>query len=216
MQHKTQDFSYWASRPSKDKGDWLDEDGDWIANYWKSQDHPHRALIVDALRNAGDVKSILEAGSSCGPNLALIKNELSLQEKNLCGFDANADSVAYGLKKMPQATWLSGDIRTIALESGSYDAVLCDASLMYVAPNDIKATMINLSRIARHVFVIVDRYHESELGELTSGGHIWARNYEKLLAEQGFEVSKLKLRKEDWPTSERWSQDGWVWWGVKL
>lgn len=206
-----QGFQFWETRPKKDKGDWLDEDGDWIDAYWRSREHPHRKLIIQSLREIGNVSSVLDAGCNCGPMLAVIKDELGIPEENMAGIDANKDAIDYGKERLPKADLRWGNFYKLPWGDKSFDAIVADACAMYIHSDDIRAVLADWDRVATRGIVIIDRYADSPTGELTSGGHIWARDYERLLADLGFEVTKMKLRPEDWPTSRGWMNDGWIW-----
>ena len=97
---------YWKNRPDDDeRKDWYD-DAPWVKGYWNSQDHPHRELILDVLKNIEPFSSLLEIGSNCGPNLVRIQARYPAV---LYGMDINKSAIEFGkasLRCRPSATLL--------------------------------------------------------------------------------------------------------------
>jgi tRNA G46 methylase TrmB len=56
-------------------------DEDWIENYWKSRDHPHRAFLVERICKFSPMHSILEIGCASGPNLYNIARKFPEADK---------------------------------------------------------------------------------------------------------------------------------------
>lgn len=212
----SQDFFYWQKRPHIDDGDWLDGVGDWVLGYWHSVDHPHRQLVIDAIKKVGSINSVVEVGCSSGPNLVKIKDKLLINESRLAGIDANKDSISFAQEKLLHADLRIGNCIKLPWDDGQYDCLIADAVGMYFDREKIGKAIKEWIRIAKRMIIIIDRYNKSPLGVLTSKGHIWARNYERLLLNYGLKVEKIKLTEKDWPTSKGWVKDGYLWIAIKL
>lgn len=206
----TQDYNYWKDRnPDDTQKDWK-IDGSWLEGYEKSVSHPHRKLVVKSLRG---MESILEVGSSCGPNLLALSRKHP--EARLFGVDANQDAVNSAARLIPSAGVSQGDIiKGLPFKDGSFDAVLADAVLMYVNPHEILDVMSEMDRVSSKRIVVVDRFANARLGVDT--GYIWHRNYGQLLQEMGYKVRKIKLTQETWPHSRGWATHGYVWVGNRI
>lgn len=198
-----QGIDYWKTRPKRDRGDWLEGEGDWVDGYWKSRSHPHRCLILQALATVDGLMSVLECGANCGVNLALIRDELLIPENSLAGIDASEMAIAFGRKKLPETDLRVGDMKKLPWGDGTFDVVLCDAVLMYSPDNEIEAQMREIDRVTKKAIIIVDRSQSNE--------HIWGRDYGELLCGLGYEVEAWKLEEKDWPTSRGWQSSGYLW-----
>src|SRR5579863_1809341 len=118
---------------------------DWKTSYLDSWDHPHRQMIVDALRTM-QFGSLLELGCASGPNLMRIKQEFS--GASLSGVDINPQAIATARKFLATGTQLqTGALDHTGLEDKSTDVVLTDMVLIYVA--DIHPVLAEIKRVAR-------------------------------------------------------------------
>lgn len=200
-----EDTSYWEKRPRDDaRIDWR-TGGDWISEYWNSQSHPHRQLIIDALQTFPDLDSVVEIGCNCGPNLARIKKAFPHIE--LAGTDINADAIAKAKELLPEADIRLNDARNGLPWMRMYDVAIVDAVLMYLNPQEVSKALFDISCIARRGIIIVDWYDESINGTVKDGH--WARNYPALLEHLGLKVATINLTPELWP-NERWAKHGRV------
>lgn len=203
-QHIPQGADYWRNRSvDDDEHDWKDKAKNWILGYIKSVNHPHRKLIIDALKTMS-FDSLLEVGCSAGPNLLKIKKAFPNAE--LHGVDINAESIAVAKKKVKGVMFSVGLIDKLPYEKKKFDVVLADAVLMYTRPEDIKKTLRELNSVTRNAMIIVDRYspHDAIVG------HVWGRNYPKLLEELGFQVETHKITEKEWKSSKNWIKYGRV------
>lgn len=200
-----QNTTFWETRPKDDAHkDWL-YDGSWIEGYERSIDHPHRKKIIEILRGLPPFRSLLEIGSSVGPNLKLINRKFP--RVYTVGIDPNEDSVEAAHKFAPDARVIIGDARQMPFSMKSFDIILADASLMYVEPEEIKRVMDDIALIAKKAVVLVERCTDSKTGSVAGG--VWGRDYEHLLKERGFKVTKEKITEEDWPGSPNWAKYGY-------
>lgn len=205
-----QDGAYWLKRPLLDtERDWGYGEENWVKDYVKSKDHPHRQIVLDLLHNI-EWSYLLEIGCSTGPNLALIRE--AYPDKALFGLEINQDSVNEAWKTLPSNIDVKqGDYAKIPYPDHYFDVVLADAVLMYTDPEHINAVMDELDRVTQKAILIVDRYTEEDSTE----SHVWSRNYTKLLANRGYQVGVFPVTEAIWPTSKNWQKYGKFFFAVK-
>lgn len=198
------DASYWVNRPLDDKErDWAETTENWVSDYWKSRHHPHRNLILQALTEFGPLTSIAEVGCNAGPNLARI-NEV-LPYVTLKGIDVSPLAIEAAKQYMVNYSNLEvGTALRLPWDTQSIDVLLYDAVLMYVDPDGIKTAMDEIERVARKGVILVERYAKED----ALVGHVWGRDYKKLLEERGFHVQETAITKDIWPTSQNWVRYG--------
>jgi ubiquinone/menaquinone biosynthesis C-methylase UbiE len=129
-----------------------DDEASWIHTYWTSVDKPHHLLLRDELvRRAPG--SVLEVGCHCGPMFRLLHEALPTCE--LHGVDASAVAIAAGRDGLA-TEGVAADLRVgvvpealEAYESGSLDWVYSCYALAYVEPDQIRAAVAHMARIAR-------------------------------------------------------------------
>ena len=109
-------------------GYWSARQTDWKASYLDTWEHPHRQMIVDALREF-DFDSVLEVGCASGPNLFRLAREFP--GVRLSGTDVNGEAIKTARR------YLAGDLRVGTLAQADFpdqcaDVVLTDMVLIYV------------------------------------------------------------------------------------
>ena len=212
---------YWATRHQRGGSDWGSTSAagadQWAREYWESRDHPHRALLADAIAR-WEPASVLEFGCNCGPNLYRLAERLP--DARLIGIDINEDAVEYGRTLMAAAgvshvALTCGSVEALeAIATKSVDVVFTDAVLLYIGPDRIASVLQHLRRIA-HKAVVLTEWHcaTSErdiLGIYDSG--CWRRDYAKLLRVGDAAIADIHLTKipeSAWP-SEKWRLWGYV------
>ena len=201
MDYTPQGYEFWRDRRIRDSHrDWNYGGKSWITDYVLSVEHPHRSLIIEALKTLEPYESLLEIGCSAGPNL------LRIHGKKLAGIDANAKSIEAAKTILPDVDLRVGNMIELPWNDKSFDILLADASLMYISPEDIDKMMKEIDRVTKKGVVIIDRFNESLNGEV--GGYVWARNYPRLLEIMGFKVTVKKITEELWPDSKNWQLYG--------
>lgn len=204
------DADYWLNRPNDDKHlDW-GYSLDWIDGYWLSWRHPHRDLILEALKEF-EPFDLLELGCNVGPNLNLVRKEYG--GIRLVGIDIDARVIEIARDRLRDVEFQVGNITKIPYDTQSFSVILADASLMYLNKNEIKLALDEIQRVARKGVIIVDRFDESLEG--IRSGDVWARNYTKLLEGREFKVRTIKITKKLWPNSVGWAERGMVWVATK-
>ncbi len=199
-----QDFNYWAKRRANDsEKDWIYGEKNWLQGYVLSIEHPHRQLVLKALK--GNWSSLLEIGCNVGPNLALIREKY--EDRTLFGLDANPLAIKRAKEFLPSDIVLRvGSYYDLPYPDKFFDVILADATLMYAGPIGIDKAMSEIDRVAKKTIIIVDRFDKSLKGKIV--GHVWGRNYTKILEKLGFKVEEIKITKEIWPTSKNWIKYG--------
>ena len=72
--------NYWTNRHFKRGSDWgnlkaSEEGNEWVTGYWDSRHHAHRTLLLEKISEFLPIRSILEIGCNCGPNLFILAKE---------------------------------------------------------------------------------------------------------------------------------------------
>ena len=146
----------------------------------------------------------MEIGCNTGANLIRIKE--AFPNIGLTGVEINERCAYLARQYLPGAFIKIGDYHSLPFVDNYVDLVLADAVLMYSNPEEIDKAMAEVDRISSKYVIIVDRFDKSEKG--VRNGHVWARNYPKLLRKMGYKVKKIKINPEDWPHSIGWQKHG--------
>ena len=211
------DEEYWSKRERtniSDRGDWNDKiSKDWIEGYWNSQSHPHRILLVDAIKKY-DPSTILEIGCNCGPNLFLLAKKYP--NARIVGIDINKDAVDQG-----NDFFLEMGIKNVILmvgkadnlgmfDDGQFDVVFTDAVLIYIGPDKIMKVIKEIIRITKKSSILLEWHDEKFDGKGRFYGH-WIRNYIDLILtiNPNKKIQIKQLTKEDWPDNN-WIKFGYI------
>jgi len=199
---------YWINR--KRGNDWNSNSKDWVEGYWKSIDHPHRKLLVDAVSEFNP-KSILEVGCASGPNLYLLAKKYPKAE--IWGIDINRQAIEYG-----QDMFIQEGIRNVKLAVGradsllfddnTFDVVISDATLIYLGPDKIWQTLARMVDISKTGLVLVERQISNESAGIYKDG-LWQRDYiwmSKVLTDSNW-FKAIRITKDIWP---EWAETGYV------
>lgn len=196
-------FKFYFKTTSGHKDWWAKRKIDWDKHYLQTWNHPHRALIVMALKSFNWL-SLWEVGCGPGPNLVRIAKEMP--GKQLGGCDVNADAIALAQKTFVGAKFGVNPVDDIFLSDNSVDVVLSDATLIYTGPLKIREALKEMVRVARNHIVLC------EFNETSFWKRLWLRvvngynahDYKKLLEEVGcYDIRMVKIPKEYW--------DGFPW-----
>lgn len=171
--------------------------------YWSGEteyklgfDHPHRQLILDALKKI-EFKNVLEIGCNIGQNLYRIG--LEYPKTQLAGVDVNKRAIQEARVLLPEAILCVDDATNLVASDRTYDVLLYDAVLMYV--KDIDKALDEAIRVARKVIIILD--FDTKRERLV--GHTMVRDYGRLLALKGLRVKSTKIKTWDSP---KWKKYG--------
>ncbi len=208
-----EDKNYWKNRPLNDeRRDWrIEGSRSWIEEYKKSENHPHRELIIKELKRIGfdKMESLIEIGSNCGPNISLIEKHFPKQ--SLTGIDPNRQAVNKGNKNHVNALFYAKDTSELSFfQNKEFDILLCDAVLMYLGPDEIFQAMKEFKRITSKYMIFVEWESKNTADVLGSVQfHHWTRDYKALFEMYGLKLdNKIKIGNL-WPT-QSWSQIGFL------
>lgn len=182
---------------------WRERKIDWGQSYSSTWNHPHRQMVIDALRKF-QWRSIYEVGCASGPNLIRIKREFPGAQVG--GIDPSEDAINFA-----RATFGSGSLfdvgtgENMMLSDRMTDVVLSDMALIYVGPKNIEKYLKEMRRIARARVVLVEFYHPNFLKRLLlwwKTGY-YAHDYRALLTKLGFyDIEFKKITPELWPEAD--------------
>ena len=210
---KVQGVDYWINRPLNDKQkDWGYGEENWIEGYVLSLDHPHRGLIVNALKSVVPFGGVLEIGCNTGSNLIRVR-ELWPQNQ-LAGIDVNGECINIASEYIPGAILEVADYNDIPFKDKEFDILIADAVLLYANPDEIETVMNEIDRVTKKAVIMIERYADSLTGEIV--GHVWGRDYKKLLEQKGFKVTETPLTEDQWPTSQNWILHGRLYIAVRV
>jgi len=179
---------------------------------------PHREWLIDRLLSTVRVSKtgeadILEVGCGWGPNLVVLANREPLFR--LTGVDISPASIAEGQKRLTELnlsgiTLVEGQADHLsAIENASMDAVFTDAMLLYIGPDKIERTIIEMLRVARQCVLLLEMHWTGAgpAGYYTPDG--WLRDYDVLLRSL---LGDTAIRLEPLPprlrAAGRWPQYG--------
>lgn len=198
---------------SQHKGYWSKRKIDWNQHYLSTWDHPHRQIIIQALKSIPWL-SLWEAGCGPGPNLVKITKEFPGHQ--LGGSDINEDAIALARTTFTGARFNVESIQDMFLSDSSVDVVLSDAALIYIGPRNIRRTLTEYVRIARNHLVLCE-FHSTSLWKrwwfrLKTGYNVY--NYQALLEQLGaYDIQMVKIPPSYWPgcmPGDGWYDYGYV------
>lgn len=163
--------------------------------------HPHRQLIIDALRDFTAFSSVFEIGCNTGANLLRIRTEYNIE---VAGIDVNELAIESAKQLLPESRLIVGNYQKLPRKQ--YDVVLSDAALIYAKPEDIFNISNEMHRLCKKGMILVERYSPSVRGEVVS--NTWGRDYKALFENIGYRVTERSLTEEEWPDSPSWLKYG--------
>ncbi len=182
---------------------WLNRNPAIFDRQWETINHPHRKLIINALKKLKPFNNLLEVGSGCGANLKNIKDKFP--ESELTGIDLNKHAIFSGERHLSGVNFIHAPSWHLPFFDKTFDVVLTDATLMYLAINRVKNTIIEITRVAKRGIIMVELDGESRVGELING--YWHRDYKSLLESEKWKVKKHKINIwKDLP----WEKSGFI------
>lgn len=196
---------------NKQRAFWTNRKIDWAKSYTSTWNHPHRQLIIWALKGFNWI-SLWEVGVGSGANLVRIVKE-PFEGKQLGGSDVNEDAIEECRKTFVGGKFHVEPSEDILLSDKSTDVVLSDACLIYTGPEKIKKTIRELVRVARSRVILCEFHGENLLERwwlrFTTGYN--AYNYKKLLEDEGcYDIQLVKI------TDEFWKGFPWSTWGYLI
>jgi ubiquinone/menaquinone biosynthesis C-methylase UbiE len=188
---------------------WSERKIDWEKDYLSTWNHPHRDLIIYALKSF-NWYSLWEVGCGPGPNLMRITKDIA--GKQLGGSDINADAIEVAKKTFLHGTFMVGSSEDLLMSDKAVDVVLSDACLIYTGPTKIKKTIKEFTRVARTAIVLCEfhggSWWERLLFRIKTGYN--AYDYRKLLEEAGcYDIKIAKIPESHW-SGTPWSKWGHI------
>jgi len=167
-------------------------DKDWADSYAseESLNHPHRKLILEAVRQFEPFEIFLEYGCGPGANLALLADKYP--KSTFIGVDISRVALGKAIKK---ANIFYFEVTNVP--GFNCDIALTDACMIYARQGEEIASVIK-----RHSKAFIGCEWHDEKGTFGHGRH-WVHNYRKLFP--GCELRKL--------TWNDWQDDGWSTYG---
>lgn len=174
-----------------------------------SLQHPHRKLLLEAIKEFEPVDSLLEIGCASGPNLSLLREKYPNAILHGIDISSHAIRVARQHFKNDRHTHLTvGDTDGLeSIETKSIDVVFCDAILIYIGGESIVAVLKNMLRIAKKGIVLVEQMPTTNAQKET---HNQLHDYPKLLhsISPHLRVSCAKIDQNIWPGN--WGTHGFI------
>lgn len=172
-------------------------------------DHPHRSLIVYALK-CFPWFSLWEVGCGGGANLVKIAREIP--GRQLGGCDINADAIKLCQAVLKDGRFHVESVDDMLLSNNSVDVILSDASLIYIGPEKIDKAIHEIVRSARNTIILCEFHSTNWLDRLIfrwKTGYN-AYNYKQLLEKHGcYDVQTIKIPKSLWP-GQPWEKWGYI------
>lgn len=174
---------------------------DWQDGYLdtSSLEHPHRQLIVNAIRQKSKVESLLELGTGSGINLVKLKN--NFPDLRCRGIDINGRAVQLGKEYLTKNSIAHiileiGNIFDVAkMPSNSVDIILTDAVLMYIDAQDLEKLLSEMLRVSKMGLILCE--------QISSNGVYrdhWRHDYGKILNRLAGirNITQSKITEEYW------------------
>jgi|SRR3990167_526565 len=179
-----------------------DETIDWNVAYF-NPDHPHRQLIIDALKQF-QFRSVLEVGCGAGANLYNIKK--AYPHSDVGGIDWNADAIAEARKMLPKASVLQiGEATDVYISDKGADILLSDMCYIYLDKKNFRKVLKEAKRVARNGVIFCEFHHTNwflrQFLKWYAGYN--AYDYAKELKKLGFyDITIRKVTEKEWPKGE--------------
>lgn len=153
----------------------------WARGHLETLRHPHRDQIVEAVL-AFQPESVLEIGCASGANLLRLRERLP--RARLVGLDINPEAIRVGhqyFARDPAIQLGLGHADQLSALA-QQDVVLCDAVLMFIAPDRIHKVMNEIARTARKG-IVLNEYHSAGTVNGHFDGGRWVYDLVALLRE---------------------------------
>jgi ubiquinone/menaquinone biosynthesis C-methylase UbiE len=173
-------------------------------------DHPHRSEIITELKRFPEIGTVLEIGSSWGPNLVLINKHNP--DIYCTGIDISRNMVDAGTRYFKKQGYkkirlIRGDMTLLtSFGDNEFDLIISDAALIYVDARKIVHLASEMARVAKSGLILVefDQDNKDPLGQLFEAA--WIRDYEMLFHNYASRIDKRRISEKIWPG--KWSANG--------
>lgn len=178
-------------------------------------EHVHRQWFIDSFSRFEPLSRILDFGCGYGATAQVIAERYP--EVVIHGIDLSRPSIEEGKRRMKdlgladRVTLEVGSTDTLeGLDPDGYDIVVCGGVLLYIGPDKIENTAVQLGRVASKGLAMMEFHHAGygPLGRHSRDG--WIRDYDALFRGtiSPRDVVVTKVPEEIWPTG-RWPQYGY-------
>ncbi len=198
---------FWKNR----KINWIDSylDGVDPVSSKPMWDHPHRELIVYALKTFGWY-SLWEIGCGAGANIKKIVT--AIPNKQLGGSDINQDAVDTCNRVFKGGKFHCESSEDILLSDKAVDVILSDAHLLYFSPKDIKKVLKEMKRVGRLRLVLCELHEKSwwkrTIYKFKTGYNVY--DYRRLLEDLGcYNIQIIKIPTDFWQ-GDPWAKFGHI------
>jgi ubiquinone/menaquinone biosynthesis C-methylase UbiE len=200
---------YWSQRGMWNSGK-SDKRNDWVGNYYRSVEHPHRKMLAEKIV-AHNPKSILEIGCNCAPNLFLLKRYMDVP---MTGVDISVNSVRIGEAHRAENNIKDLDLWGCRAEQikdmgRKWDLVFTDAMMIYIDPKSIDMVMRAIRQVTNKTVVFLERHIDGIGWQGFYKDGVWNRDYVKLAHEYWVnpKIGVTKITSDIWP---EWSENGYI------
>ncbi|RAL17449.1 class I SAM-dependent methyltransferase [Aspergillus homomorphus CBS 101889] len=177
---------------------------EWYLQWVSSQKSPRQRytqLLLDQLQHQQQKQpspSILELG--CGPGIPIVKMLLD-HGAQVVANDISTKQIEMARARCPGATFVAGDMTTLAFEPASFNGVVSFYTLFHLPRSKLKAMLMQIYEWLKPggVFVCnLATLDEEEIhGEFLGYGMFWSSygvdENRELLTEVGFEVLQVEV-----------------------
>lgn len=170
-----------------------------------SVNHPHRDQIVNSITLFLPISSILEVGCGWGANLLRLREQFP--NVDLHGVDINGKAITVvreHFDRLGQKSVFLREGRANCLNfyaDKSIDVVLCDAVLMFLAPDKIRETLAEMGRVARNSIILNEYHLAGAMGGHYEGGR-WVYDiinlYKELYPNLKYTITKSTYTGGNW------------------
>lgn len=137
--------AFWANHPV---------DPGWVAHYRNDGSAPHRAWVIEALREAQPWQTVFEVGCHCGPMLTRIQQ--AFPEAKVAGCDVSAQAVRDARQRGLSVLYRPFPAATTHWPDRSVDVVLSVYTFAYFDPLDVEVALMEAGRIARRGVILAE------------------------------------------------------------
>lgn len=188
-------------------------DKKWAEKYISKEaiSQAHREFLIERISSYFPFESVLEMGSSAGPNLYLLAKRFP--KVKFYGIDISVKAVKTGRKffikeKLNNVSLILGKFDDIKkIQDKSMDIVFSDAALIYVGRDKINLIIKEMMRVAKKAIILCEQ--NSNLSTSFYKDH-WIHNYKSLFSKY-IPLEKIRMTKlspEIW--SGDWGELGYI------
>ncbi len=166
----------------------------------------HRQLLLKEL-NKIKFDSLLDIGCGEAMDIDLIHQEFP--KVKLVGIDRRPERIEIAVEKVPDASFVVGDIRSLDYKDKSFDVVLSDAVLYQNKPEEVVQILGEMKRIAKKYIFLIET-HSEVIDDDERFDEYNVLNYKDILNKFGLKAEFIKI------TNRVWAGYPWSYWGYLI